>query len=115
MMSMQLLAIPLHCCMLPLLQLADEHWGVIGLKWRETSCDKLGEVTDDGGNEDNKSSNESQDGELKDFENFDTNWIKEKVRSFKGLDDKSFSQRFKDTVDGTWASTFDSKTPEWAK
>lgn len=23
-------------------ELADEHWGVISIRWKETTCDKLG-------------------------------------------------------------------------
>lgn len=87
-------------------QLADEHWGVIGLKWSETSCDQLGEVdgssgdsdwSDSGSSDGDSSDDDSSDGdssdgdsntsdgtsdiprlheELKDFHGYDTTWVK---------------------------------------
>lgn len=72
---------------------------MICLKWRETSCDHLGEV--DGSSGDSSSSDggsshggsNTSDGtsdiprldeELKDYHGYDTTWVKQKVSAFKG-------------------------------
>jgi hypothetical protein len=50
--------------LLTCVQLADEHWGVIGVKFKQTSCDKLGPIEgsdSSSGNNEGKSNNGSQD------------------------------------------------------
>lgn len=108
---------------LAVLQLADEHWGVIGLEWKEASCDKLGEVSGDGGN-DSKGDDSSDKGDnsqsgsdkLDGHDGWDTTWLKHKVRSWGSkVDDSDFEKRWEDTVDGTWLSKFKSEQPSWVK
>lgn len=120
----------------PLLQLADEQWGVIGLKWKEASCDKLGVVdgSSDGSNDNQGSGNngnndtvqadagsnsnqqdDSQSSKLDGHSGWDTAWIKQKIQSFGKVSDSDFEKRWQDAVDGTWLDKFKSEGPSWVK
>lgn len=114
-----------HWCAL---QLADERFGVIGLKWKETSCDKLGEVDDSSPDSDSQSGGSSDDDQedskphawhektLEAHSGWDTTWIKQKVKSWGSrVNDDDFEKRWQSAVDGTWLDKFKEERPSWVK
>lgn len=108
----------------PLLQLANPQWGVIGAKFKETSCDKLGEVDgSSGGSSDHKGDDSSDQpvgshdtsDKLDGHGGWDTAWIKQKVHSWDKVDDSDFEKHWQDSVGGTWLEKFKSESPSWVK
>lgn len=100
-------------------QLADEHYGVIGLQWKPASCDQLGVIMIGSVSQADKgdSGGSSQQDANKDHQlsSWDTDWIKKKVSSWGGLNDQQFEQRWKDTTQDTWASKYKWEKPGWVK
>jgi hypothetical protein len=112
-------------------KLADEHWGVIGVKFKQTSCDKLGPIEgsdSSSGNNEGKSdnSNNSSQGNnqdssnkdhnpLREFKGWDDSWIKQRVSSWDHLKDHEFEKHWEDLTSDTWASKFKQEKPSWVK
>lgn len=123
--------------LLTCVQLADEHWGVIGVKFKQTSCDKLGPIDGsdnssdnnkgetDNGSQDNNSSqdNSSQDNSsqkdsqdlLKEFKGWDKSWIKQRVSNWDHLKDDEFEKHWEDLTSDARASKFKHEKPSWVK